>query len=208
MSKENNQVMVQIPDIVKDCVLPEPENLNFYKLYEKRSIYVTGEIDTWLIEISRIIHIINIEDKGKPIEEREPIKIFIYTEGGDMLSTWNFIDVVNASKTPVWTINFGLSMSAGMLMLVSGHKRFALRHSTGLYHSGSAELGGTREQVESMQKWYDSLGKTTDKWFLDHCKIDQKLFNRKKKTDWYMTAEEMLEYGIVDKIIDSLDEVI
>ena len=208
MSKENNQVMVQIPDIVKDCGLPEPENLNFYKLYEKRSIYVTGEIDTWLIEISRIIHIINIEDKGKPIEEREPIKIFVYSEGGDMLAAWNLIDVVNASTTPVYMINYGMAMSAGMLLLVSGHKRFALRHSTGLYHSGSAELGGTREQVESMQKWYDNLGKTTDKWFLDHCKIDQKLFNHKKKTDWYMTADEMLEYGIIGKIIDSLDEVI
>lgn len=208
MSTENNQTVVQVPDFVKDTVLPEPENLNFYKLYEKRSIYVTGEIDMWLLEITRIVHIFNVEDKGKPVEEREPIKIFIFTEGGDVLATWNFLDVISASKTPVWTINWGMSMSAGMLMLVSGHKRFALKHSTGLYHSGSASFDGTREQVESMQKWYDSLGKVTDKWFLDHCNIDQKLFNRKKKTDWYMTADEMLEYGIVDKIIDSLDEVI
>lgn len=206
--EENNQVMVQVPECVKDSVLPEPETLNFYRLYEKRSIYVTGEFDTWLLEITRMIHIFNIEDKGKPVEEREPIKIFIFTEGGDLLSTLNMIDVINASATPVYTINYGMAMSAGMLLLVSGHRRFTLKHATGLYHSGSASFDGTREQVESMQKWYDSIGKTTDKWFMDHCHIDQKLFNRKKKTDWYMTAEEMLEYGIVDRIIESLDEVI
>lgn len=207
MKKTNDQVLVEIPDIAKD-ILPEPENLNFYKLYQKRIIYVMGEIDSWVLEISKMIQIANIEDAGKPIEERVPVKIFIFSQGGEDTASWNFVDFVAASKTPVYTVNAGMCLSNGLTLLMAGHKRFALKHSTGMYHSGSALIEGIKEQVDAATKYIASQDKIYEKWFLDHCKIDQKLFNRKKKTDWYMTADEMLEYGIVDKIIDSLDEVI
>lgn len=207
MKKTNDQVLVEIPDIAKD-ILPEPENLNFYKLYQKRIIYVMGEIDSWVLEISKMIQIANIEDAGKPIEERVPVKIFVFSQGGEDQASWNFVDFVAASKTPVYTVNAGMCLSNGLTLLMAGHKRFALKHSTGMYHSGSARIEGIKEQVDAATKYIASQDKIYEKWFLDHCKIDQKLFNRKKKTDWYMTADEMLEYGIVDKIVDSLDEVI
>ena len=207
MKKTNDQVLVEIPDIAKD-ILPEPENLNFYKLYQKRIIYVMGEIDSWVLEISKMIQIANIEDAGKPIEGRVPVKIFVFSQGGEDQASWNFVDFVAASKTPVYTVNAGMCLSNGLTLLMAGHKRFALKHSTGMYHSGSARIEGIKEQVDAATKYIASQDKIYEKWFLDHCKIDQKLFNRKKKTDWYMTADEMLEYGIVDKIIDSLDEVI
>ena len=76
-----------------------------------------------------------------------------------------------------------------------------------MYHSGSASLAGTKEQVDSATKYVASQDKMYEKWFMDHCNVDQKLFNRKRKMDWYLNAEEMLEYGMVDKIIDNLDEV-
>lgn len=207
MKKENDQVLVEIPDIAKD-ILPEPENLNFYKLYQKRIIYVMGEIDSWVLEISKMIQIANIEDAGKTIEDRVPVKIFIFSQGGEDQASWNFVDFVAASRTPVYTVNAGMCLSNGLTLLMAGHKRFALKHSTGMYHSGSARIEGIKEQVDAATKYIASQDKIYEKWFLDHCKIDQKLFNRKKKTDWYMTADEMLEYGIIDKIIDSLDEVI
>ena len=55
---KDNQVLVEIPDIAKD-ILPEPENLNFYKLYKERIIYIMGEIDSWVLEISKMIQIAN-----------------------------------------------------------------------------------------------------------------------------------------------------
>lgn len=204
--KKDNQVLVEIPDIAKD-ILPEPENLNFYKLYKERVIYIMGEIDSWVLEISKMIQIANIEDVGVPAEKRRPIKVFIFSPGGEDQATWNFVDFVAASITPVWTINAGMCMSNGLTMLLAGHKRFALKHSSGMYHSGSASLAGTKEQVDSATKYVASQDKMYEKWFMDHCNVDQKLFNRKRKMDWYLNAEEMLEYGMVDKIIDNLDEV-
>ena len=205
--KENQSVYVDIPEIAKD-ILPEPESLNFYKLLDKRIIYVMGEIEAWILEISKMIQLINIEDIGTPVENRKPIKIFIFSEGGEDMSSWNFVDMVAASKTPVWTVNCGVCMSNGLSLLLAGHKRFALRHAVGMYHSGSASLQGTKEQLSAVNKFIASMDKTYDAWFQERCHIDPKLFNRNKKNDWYMTANEMLEYGIVDKIIDTLDEVI
>ena len=206
MNRLQNEIIVDVPDIAKKQ-LPEPEEVNFYRLYEKRIIYVVGEIDEWLIEVSKIIQIANIEDTGKPVEDRMPIKIFIFSEGGEDQAAWNFVDFVTASKTPVWTINAGICMSNGLSLLLAGHKRFALRHSTGMYHSGFAGLQGTKEQVDAATKYIAMQDKMYEKWLMERCNIDQKLFNRKKKMDWYLTADEMLEYGMIDKIIDDLDEV-
>lgn len=205
MPQEN--ILVEIPDMAKD-ILPEPENLNFYKLLKNRVIYVMGEIDSWILEISKMIQIINIEDVGIPVEERKPIKVFIFSEGGEDLASWNFIDTIAASKTPVWTIDAGMCMSNGLSLLMAGHKRFALKHSVGMYHSGSAHLEGIKEQINAATKFIEQQDKSYEKWFMEHCSIDPKLFNRNKKKDWYMTSDEMLEYGIVNEIIDSLDDVL
>lgn len=188
--------------------VPEPEMINFYKLYNRRVVYYVGDIDASLVEISKMIQIANIEDIGKPVEDRVPIKLLIFSGGGADQPTWNLVDIIKSSKTPVWTINAGMCMSNGLSLLVAGHKRFALEHSSAMYHSGFAGLAGTREQVSSAQKWLDEQNKIYEKWFFSRVNIDQKLFNRKKSTDWYFTAEEMLKYGIVDKIVDDVYELV
>ena len=47
-------------------------------------------------------------------------------------------------------VNAGMCMSNGLSLLMAGHKRFALKHSSGMYHSGSAGLQGTKEQVDAL----------------------------------------------------------
>lgn len=58
-----------------------------------------------LIEIERKILQYNRIDKDTPVEQRKPIKLFIYSYGGELDAMFSFIDVVALSKTPVWTIN-------------------------------------------------------------------------------------------------------
>ena len=136
------------------------------------------------------------------------IKLFIFSNGGADLPTWNLVDMIAASKTPVWTINAGTCMSNGLSLLVSGHKRFAFKHSSAMYHNGYASIMGTKDQIGNAQKWISSQDKMYEKWFTDLVNIDQKLFNRKKNSDWYLSAEEMLEYKMLDKIVESIEEVI
>lgn len=199
---------ISIPDSIANVQLPEPELLNFYKLADRRVFYIMGEIDESLLEYVKLVQLINIQDEGTPVEERKPIKICIFSEGGMDTPTWALVDAIAISKTPVYTINMGLAMSNGLSLLVSGAKRFTLPHATAMYHSGSAGLQGTKEQIDMAGKYIANQDKVYEKWFIEKTGIDQKTFNKKKKIDWYLTAEEMLEYGMVDNIIKDIEDIL
>ena len=74
-------------------------------------------------------------------------------------------------------------------------------------HSGSCVYGGTVEQAESMKKHFDKLGKKINDYVLAHTKIDPKMFKKKAPTDWYFDEKDMLEYGIIDEIVEDFDSI-
>ena len=117
------------------------------------------------------------------------------------------MNTIKMSKTPIWTINWCCAFSAGALILASGHKRFTMPGACVLIHSGSCAYSGTQEQAESAKKHFDKITKQADNLFLDLTKIDSKVFRKRAPFDWYLTDEEALEQGIVDKIVESFDEI-
>lgn len=204
--------LVQLPEVGTlpadaNMQIPDPDLLNYYRLAKDRIYFVDYEIDACLMSIVKEIIRINIEDMGKPVEERIPIIIPILSYGGDLDVTYSFIDTCAMSKTPIITVNMGVAMSAGVLLLLAGHKRYALKHSDAMIHSGSGGMEGTFEQMEASQNFYKSQIAKMREYILDRTKIDPKVFNRKKTKDWYISANEQLELGIVDCIVDDLDEV-
>lgn len=187
--------------------LPDPSMLMFYKELADREIWLDASIDIDTLEISKLILHFNKMDAGIPVEERKPIKIFIYSYGGEVSACFNVIDTISMSKTPVYTYNMGVSMSAAFLILIAGHKRFATKNATCLIHSGSGGTQGTYEQTEAQMKDYKHAVATMREFILARTKIDQKLLAKYKSTEWYLYKEDMLNYGIVDKIIESVDEL-
>jgi ATP-dependent Clp protease protease subunit len=147
----------------------------------------------------------NREDKGKPVEERTPIKVFIDSPGGDVLALWSTIKAIEISKTPVHTINYCTCFSAAADLLAAGHKRYALPGTSAMVHSGSCMYGGTVEQAESMKKHFDKLSKKITDYFLAHTKVDQKVFKKKAPVDWYFDEQDMLDNGLIDEIVTDLD---
>ena len=201
-------IFVELPKQIENLALPDPALVSMYRQFDRRVFWVQGEINEDLLEISKMIMNINVEDEGKPIEERMPIKIYISSPGGDDVYTWNLVDTIAMSQTPVYTINSCMAMSNGLTLLVAGHKRFTLPHATALFHSGSAEIGGTKEQLDSASKYIASQDKVYEQWFLSKTDIDMKIFNRNKKKDWFLVADEMLKYKMVDKIVNDFSEIL
>jgi len=198
-------MLLAIPENLENLKLPDPTLLSYYQDEAQRVLWVDSEICGNLTELTKLIIKYNKEDKDKPVEDRQPIKIFITSPGGNLDETLAFVGLIGISKTPVWTIDAGWAYSAAGLILMAGHKRFALPNTECLIHSGSGHLGGSYEQTTEQMKNYKALVDKMRDFILSKTKIDQKLFKKQSTKDWYITTEEMLKYGIVDNIVDDLD---
>ena len=203
-----NEIAVMLPQNIENLQLPAPELVTYYKNDNNRTFWIEDEIGDGLFEYSKQILRFNQEDKDIPVEERKPIKFFIDSPGGDLETMLAFIGLVGISKTPIWMINAGIAYSAAGLILMSGHKRFALPNSQCLIHTGSGQLGGTFDQTTEQMKNYKQMVEKMKNFIISHTNIDQKLFNKNKSKDWFITTDEQLELGIVDKIVDDLDEIL
>lgn len=201
-------ILVALPEELENLHLPDPGLLQYYKDEQDRVLWIEGEINESLYDFSKLILKYNKEDKNIPVEQRKPIKIFVHSPGGLLDETLAFVALIGISKTPVWTINSGWAFSAAGLILMAGHKRFALPNTQCLIHSGSGYVGGNFEAAESQMKNYKNLIDKMRTFILDKTTIDPKIFKKKQSTEWYLDTKEMIDNGIVDKIIDDLDEIL
>ena len=142
------------------------------------------------------------EEEGLNIEERKPIKIYIDSCGGSLTDAFTIIDSIRMSKTPVITIATGCAYSAGFFIFISGHKRIAYPHASFLYHEGSATNGGTASQFRNFADFYDIQLTQLKQIVLRYTDIDEDEYNKHKKDDWWMTAEDAINYGIADEIAE------
>jgi ATP-dependent Clp protease protease subunit len=199
---------ILVPENLENLQLPSPELLTYYRNLEDRVIWIDYGVDETILEVSKLIMHFNKLDKDVPIEERKPIKLLLYSYGGDGQACFSLLDIIALSQTPVYTYNMGVSMSAGLLILLAGHKRFCLKNSTALAHSGSGGACGTFEQTEAQMKDYQRFVKTMRDYIIERTNIDTKTFNKYKNKEWYLYAEDQCQYHIVDKIVDNITEIL
>lgn len=199
---------VQIPTSVENMQLPAPELVQYYEDLDHRCIWVVGEIGTELLDLSSKIMKWNAEDRLVPAEDRIPIRLYIFSLGGDLAVTMNTVSVMRMSKTPIYTYNMGECFSGAFVLLIAGHKRFALPYSRAMCHFGSGVVGGTYGQTDNAMKDYKVQIEAMKNFIVDRTKISQKVLNKKMTDDWYLTLDEQIANGVVDSVIDSVDTLI
>lgn len=188
--------------------LPDPDTLYFYNMLEDRIIYINYDIDESVVTHSYDIIRWNKEDKGIPIDERKPIQILINTDGGCLNSIMNVANTIKLSKTPVITIAMGKAFSAGFLLLLAGHKRYCFNSTEGLLHSGNFGIRNSTEKVMDYIDHTRKIEKKVKDYVTANSNITPEEYDKNYRNEWYMTSDELLNLGIVEKIIDDLDEII
>lgn len=190
--------------------LPTPEEVTYWKLRKDRTFFIDYEIkeNYYLIELSKTIIQMNIAEKDIPKEQLKPIYIFIHSFGGDTYQALYFADLLISSRIPIVTVGMGVCMSSGFLIFLAGHRRYAFRHCQMLVHTGSATISGTAEQVEQAQKNYKKQINAMKNYILWRTKIDAKTFEKNKEKDWYLNNHELTKFKVVDKLINSLDDIL
>lgn len=208
---------IDFDDLILDDLLPElvtnvkEDMKNFEDLINldsalKREIFLFDIVEGTGVSIYEQINFWNrYDDKHNiPIEERQPIKIYINSGGGYLSETFTIIDAIKTSRTPVWTINIGLALSGGFFSFITGHKRIATPRSSFLFHEGSTSNAGTSGQFENYTTYYKKQLQILKDLVLDNTKIIEEEYEKIHKDDIWYTADEALEKGICDKIMEDL----
>lgn len=191
-----------------DTHLPDPYLYEYYRRLSNREILWNCGVDSTIIDVSMLIQRWNREDKGKPVEKRVPIKIFINTDGGSIEDAMNVIDMISISKTPVYTIGMSKVLSAGGILLMAGHKRYIFKNTICLIHDGmSGAVGNIGKMIDTLSFTQDSE-KRLKKFVVEHTKISEELYDANYRKDWYLFSEEMIEYGVADEIITDIDLIL
>ena len=205
-----DSIVLPVIDGISNKDILTPEEYNYWTSRQNRTFYIDFEVDETyeLMEIAKVIIQINMSEINIPKENLKPIYLFVHSYGGDIEQANFFCDLVMSSRVPIITIGMGVAMSAGFLILISGQKRYAFKHCQMLIHSGSAGFSGTAEQVEEMQKNYKKQINEMKEYILERTSIDEKTFNKNKNKDWYLTSKELIDYHVMDALIENIDDIL
>lgn len=208
MDELMNGLLVGIPESTANLQLPDPTLRQFYLDEQDRIFWVDSQIGEETLELVKMIIRCNKEDKGKPASDRKPITVMIDSPGGSVEVLLSIIKAISISTTPVRTVCYCTAYSAAADLLASGHEgmRYCMPGTSIMMHSGSCAYQGTASQVDAAKKFYDAMGKKITDHIYARTNIDAKT-QRKMKDDYYMTDEDALKLGIIDKIIDNFDEL-
>ncbi len=189
-------------------LLPDPELLDYYNMLSQKIIFVNDVIDDQLIFYSKQIIDWNKQDKDFTVEDRIPIKIYCSSNGGSLNSVMNFINVIQLSKTPVITIGMDRCYSAAGLLLMSAvGRRYIFPDTTVLIHSGNTGFYDNTDKVIDYSEFTKKQEERVKQYILKNTKITEQMYEKNYRKDLWLFSDEIIGYGIADKIITNLEEI-
>lgn len=210
----NNEDYYDI-DVNPDKVLLEGSMIDeiFYlKNLKQRKLFLNTDIVQFSVcDIAKHIMQYNTEDKGKEISERKPILLYITSSGGEVDSGFELIDIIQSSKTPVYTINLGYQYSMGFLIGLAGAKRFATQNAKFLMHDGSNFVYNSGAKAQDQMEFQRRVEERIKSYILSRSTLTSDEYDSKLRVEWYLFADEAKTRGFVDYIIGidcELDDVI
>ena len=163
---------------------------------------INKEDEAWIRNLHNVMNAAGVKFTPTAIEMPH-IQVLLSTYGGCVYDGLSLYDAIKNSKTEVDITCFGKIMSMGIILLLSAKTRKAYRNTTFMIHEGSSgfigKVADMEESVEESKRLREVIFDIIEK----ESKIPKAKLNeiRKSRMDWYFTAEEALEYGIITEII-------
>ena len=169
----------------------------YSRLLEDRVVFLNGEVNTQSANLV-IAQLIFLEAK----DPSKDISLYINSPGGSVSDGFAIFDTMNYIKCDVSTICVGTAASMGAFLLAAGAKgkRYALANSEIMIHQ---PLGGVRGQATDIQIQAEhilKLKKRLTKLLAQNCGQDIEKVAADCERDYFMSADEALKYGIIDKV--------
>jgi ATP-dependent Clp protease, protease subunit len=142
-------------------------------------------------------------------DPRADIRLLVNSPGGSVPAMLAIRDCMRAVPNDVCTVNLGMAYSAGQFLLSSGTpgKRFALAHSKVLLHQGSAGIGGNAVDIAIQAEDLRRTRETVLGLISEDTGQPVETVLRDSERDRWFTAQEAREYGFVDHIVESVEQI-
>lgn len=188
-----------VPMVVEQTNRGERSYDIYSRLLEDRIIFLTGEVNDISADIV-IAQLIYLEGK----DPEKDISLYINSPGGSVTAGMGIYDTMNYIKCDVSTICVGMAASMGAFLLSSGAKgkRYALPNSEIMIHQ---PLGGAQGQASDIAIQAEHILKIKQRMnriLSENTGQPLEKLERDVDRDYYMSADEALAYGIVDRIFD------
>jgi ATP-dependent Clp protease protease subunit len=191
-----------IPYVVEQTNRGERGYDIYSRLLKDRIIFLGTPIDDQIanVVVAQLIYLAG-EDPDKDIS------IYINSPGGEVYSGLAIYDTLQYIKPDIQTycVGMGASMASIILMAGTPGKRFALPHSRILIHQGSTGFRGAVPDVEIQARETLRLTQTMIEITAKHSNQPFDKVKRDTERDYYMTADEAKEYGIIDEVISPIE---
>ncbi len=187
-----------IPMVIEQTSRGERAFDIYSRLLNERIIFLGTPVDDQIANliVAQLLH----------LESEEPdkdISLYINSPGGSVYAGLAIYDTIQFIKPPVSTICVGIAMSMGALLLAGGAKgkRMALPNAKILIHQVSSGFQGQATDIEIQARETINMKRRMEEIFSEHTEQPLEKVSKDMERDYFMTAQEASEYGIIDTVI-------
>ena len=189
-----------IPMVVENTSRGERSFDIYSRLLKERIVFLGTPIDDAVgnLIMAQLLHL-ESEDPDKDIN------LYVNSPGGDITSLFAIYDTMQYIKPDVSTICMGQAASAAAVLVLAGTKgkRYALPHSRILLHQPHGGAQGQAVDIEIQAKEITRYRKLLEELIAEHTGQPLEKVSKDTDRDYILTADEAVEYGVVDEVITS-----
>jgi ATP-dependent Clp protease protease subunit len=189
-----------VPMVVEQTARGERSFDIYSRLLGERIIFIGTPIDDDLanLVVAQLIHL-ESEDPDRDVS------LYVNSPGGSLTASLAIYDAMQFVQPAIQTTCYGIAMSGGSLILAGGAegKRMALPNSRILIHQPSSGFQGQSSDIEIHAKEILELRRRTEQIYAQHTGRDPDELHRDMERDRFFSATEAVEYGLVDRIVES-----
>jgi len=189
-----------VPMVVEQSSRGERAYDIYSRLLKERVIFVVGQIEDHMANLI-VAQLLFLESENPD----KDISLYINSPGGVVSAGLAIYDTMQFIKPDVSTLCIGQAASMGAILLAGGAagKRFGLNHSRVMIHQPLGGFQGQATDFEIHAKEILSTRSRLNKILAHHCGKDEAEVSTDTDRDNFMSAEESVEYGLIDKVLNS-----
>ena len=191
-----------IPYVVENTGRGERSYDIYSRLLKERIIFITDEIDDQTANVvTAQLLFLQFENKNQDIH------LYINSPGGSVTAGLAIYDTMQFVKCVIATYCIGQAASMGSVLLCAGTKgkRFALPHSRIMLHQPWGGTQGTAKDIEIQAEEIKRLKNSIYDIYVKHCGQPLTKIQKDLDRDFFMSADQAKDYGIIDTVIHDLD---